>query len=230
MRRRRDDEYTIVEPSYSYSWTLGGSGGGVRARKDALFSRTELIHIAIAVLVLISALTLVLGGPSYSDLPVTLVLATTAVLLGFLGHEMAHKIVARRYGCWAEFRADFRGLGIALVVSIFGILLAAPGAVYIFGNISRGQNAKISIAGPLVNIAIAGACVPFFVFDATAVSGGFERLPVYLCFFNAILALFNLIPFPPLDGSKIWRWNLPLYLLVVIASGLLLFLALTNIY
>lgn len=209
---------------------MGSSGGGLRARKDAFFSRAELSHIAIAVVVLISALTLVLGGPSYSDLPVTLFLATTAVLLGFLGHEMAHKIVARRYGCWAEFRADFRGLGIALLVSIFGILLAAPGAVYIFGNISRAQNAKISIAGPLVNLAIAGACVPFFVFEATTVSGGLERLPVYLCFFNAILALFNLIPFPPLDGSKIWRWNLPLYLLVVMASGLLLFLALTSIY
>jgi Zn-dependent protease len=182
MRRRGVDEYTIVEPNYSYSWTLSTGDGLSRSRKDAFFSRTELIHITLAILVLVPALTLVLWDFSYSSLSMTLILAAAAVLLGFLGHEMAHKIIARRYGCWAEFRANFRGLGIALIISLFGILFAAPGAVYILGNISKSENAKISI------------------------------------------------PFPPLDGSKIWRWNLPLYILVTAASGLMLVLTLDWIF
>ena len=33
-----------------------------------------------------------------------------AVGPAFLLHEIGHKIVAKRHGCWAEFRADPKGL------------------------------------------------------------------------------------------------------------------------
>ncbi|MDO5826532.1 MAG: site-2 protease family protein, partial [Methanosphaera sp.] len=40
---------------------------------------------------------------------------------------------------------------------------------------------------------------------------------------NSFLALFNLLPIPPLDGSKVIRWNLPLWLITIVISGILTF-------
>ena len=69
-------------------------------------------------------------------------------------HELAHKIVAQRNGAWAEFRAYPLGLVLAVVSALLGFILAAPGAVYIQGAISRKQDGKISIAGPLTNLGL----------------------------------------------------------------------------
>ena len=66
---------------------------------------------------------------------------------------------------------------------------------------------KVAVAGPLTNLAIAivlGLILRFFGFFAI-----YAGQPIFLEFvglivyINIFLALFNLIPFPPLDGSKI---------------------------
>jgi Zn-dependent protease len=36
-----------------------------------------------------------------------------------------------------------------------------------------------------------------------------------MAYLSLILAVFNLLPIPPLDGSKVVRWNIPIYLLVM---------------
>ena len=54
---------------------------------------------------------------------------------------------------------------------------------------------------------------PFLAFLVATISG-----------FNAWIALFNLIPFGPFDGRKIFRWNIPVYLLL--AAGALAFVIL----
>ena len=49
-----------------------------------------------------------------------------------------------------------QGLILAIVTAAFGFVFAAPGAVYIQGEyISKEENGKISIAGPLINIGLA---------------------------------------------------------------------------
>ena len=78
------------------------------------------------------------------------------VMLSFVLHEMGHKFVAQDMGYWSEYRMYPMGLFLSLVMSMFGFLIAAPGAVYISGrNISGKDNGKISIAGPLVNMVLA---------------------------------------------------------------------------
>jgi len=218
----RDTDYAPAEPKYSYSYSLSPYGV-VSPRREGFFSKTELKHIALAVTVLTAAFTIILWDGDTATLAGSVGLATLAVVLGFFLHEMAHKYFAKKYGCWAEFRAYNMGLMLALAMSFFGFLFAAPGAVYIAGNITKEQNGKISLAGPALNVAIALVCLPFAVIDSfpsvvgTVASG--------LFFFNSFLAFFNLLPMPPLDGSKVWAWSKPLYLVSMAAAVSLLAIA-----
>lgn len=73
-------------------------------------------------------------------------------------------------------------------------------------NIRIGE-LLISAAGPLSNILIAlvfGTLVRFQVFNPV-----FLTLAAYVVIINLALAVFNLIPVPPLDGSKIFFSILP---------------------
>ena len=123
--------------------------------------------------------------------------------LGFLLHELAHKITAQKYGCVAEFRAFDQMLYLALILAVLvGFLFAAPGAVIITGSITRKENGIISIAGPMTNYALSliflglGFLLPALKF---AFMIGFSV--------NLWLGLFNMIPFLNFDGKKIFDWN-----------------------
>jgi len=123
--------------------------------------------------------------------------------LGFLLHELAHKFVARRYGCLAEFRAFDQMLYLAVGLAAFiGFIFAAPGAVMISGMVTRKENGIISLAGPLMNYVLAGLFFAAGIFIPAFVS-------VFSLGFgiNAWLGLFNLLPFGNFDGRKIFDWN-----------------------
>jgi Zn-dependent protease len=140
---------------------------------------------------------------------------------GFLLHEIMHKIVAQRYGLRAEFQA-FRGmLWLALGLSFFGFIFAAPGAVFISGMLTRERNGKISLAGPLANIVIA---IGFLVLLLLTSSVALKTIFGYGLYINALLAAFNMIPVMPFDGAKILAWNKTVYG-IALAFALLLFAA-----
>lgn len=147
------------------------------------------------------------------------VMAAITVGLGFLLHELAHKFLAQRYGCIAEFRAFDTMLVLALFMSFFGFILAAPGAVFIHGNINTARNGRISAVGPLVNIVLAGV---FFVILLVASTAFPHPLLITLAFYglsiNGWLALFNLLPFWQLDGAKVLRWNKQIYAAMIAAA------------
>ena len=109
------------------------------------------------------------------------------------------------------------GLFITLITSVMGFLFAAPGAVMIEGRADKRENGIISIAGPAVNIVLAvvgiAGCLAFNYTPAVLFFLMFASL-------NASLALFNLLPIPPLDGSKIWQWNMPVYVAALLAAVL----------
>lgn len=133
------------------------------------------------------------------------IVSIVVVGIGFLFHELAHKFVAQRYGCQAEFRSFDKMLIIAVLIAFSGFIFIAPGAVMIGGKrVSKKQNGVISMAGPMTNIVIA------LVFMALSLLVVVEFLPLifeYGFILNSLLAAFNMIPIGNFDGRKVFRWN-----------------------
>ncbi len=222
----KQDQVTIVRPGYSYSYSVSHGGTSFVRPRHRLTSPTEIRDIAAAIAVLSIGFFYILYIPNDRGIPFYATLAVVSVVAGFFIHEMSHKLVARSYGCWAEFRADYRMLGLALVMSFFGFLFAAPGAVLIMGNIDSRQNGRISLAGPGSNLLIAAACVPFWTNIVPGVPEWGSAMAWSLYFFSAFLAAFNMIPLMPFDGAKVWHWNKAVYVVALLAAGLMLLVAL----
>lgn len=176
-------------------------------------SRTEIVDITKALLALSLAFAFIYTGASIINgnleraftlqFGITFCIALFTVGIGFLLHELAHKFVAQHYGCAAEFRAWDQLLYLAVALAIFiGFIFAAPGAVMISGMITRKENGLISAAGPATNYVLAMVFLGLLaVFPqwAEIFATGFS--------INIWLGIFNLIPFGPLDGKKVFNWN-----------------------
>jgi Zn-dependent protease len=89
-----------------------------------------------------------------------------------------------------------------------GFVFAAPGATMIGGMGDVREWGRTSLAGPAVNLVEAAAFLSA-AYAAAAFGWGIgwvESLLV-LAYLNAFWATFNLVPFGPLDGAKVWRWG-----------------------
>ena len=194
----------------------------VQPRGGLRFSAEEVRQILVAVgaMTLAFALALVggiagarnLGSPA--GLGILLAVSLVAVVTAFLLHELAHKVVAQRYGCFAEFRYSLMGLGIGILTAAFGFLFAMPGAVVISGHVDARQTVRISAAGPGTNLAIAGTTTAVAVLLGVSTFAFADIVSVLVgtvAFVNLFLGIFNLLPFLPLDGFKIFSFNKPLW-------------------
>nr|QNO54435.1 hypothetical protein IPKNHHKO_00009 [Methanosarcinales archaeon ANME-1 ERB7] len=186
----------------------------------------ELFQMAVSVLAISFAFSMIFVGLdgmlAYpGELIAFLMLSLVTIGSGFIFHEMGHKVAAIYYGAHARFRMWVQGLAFMLITSFFGVLFAAPGAVYIYGKkITPKENGIISLAGPVTNLIL----MSFFatLIFALPMTQHFTTLQSWTFFginrgainvwefgmaINLILALFNMIPAFPLDGSKVFRWN-----------------------
>lgn len=148
-----------------------------------------------------------------SSFILTLLLAGLTVGIGFLAHELAHKVVAQKYGCYAGFKSFNGMLVLAVVMSFFGFVFAAPGAVFINGYVNIEKNGKISLSGPLTNLILAAL---FFILGIMISTGFWSQVFGYGFMINSWLALFNMIPVWNLDGTKILIWNKTIYFSMII--------------
>ncbi|MFO7570591.1 MAG: site-2 protease family protein [Smithellaceae bacterium] len=139
----------------------------------------------------------------FKDLPASSywwmgVAGALGLFMSIVFHELAHAIVARRYG-----------------IAMKGITL------FIFGGVAEMEEEppsakaefRMAMAGPLSSLFISG--VLFFMMWA----GSSQIWPVtfygvlaYLAWLNLVLAVFNLVPAFPLDGGRVlrsilWQWK-----------------------
>ncbi len=185
----------------------------------------ELRDLIISALVLALAFGIALSGGFrvFSQPDILIVfsgMALVAVSLGFVFHELAHRLIARRFGYFAEYAMWPIGLIVALGFSLFGFVFAAPGAVMIhprqmawgITSVSRDRVGLISLAGPATNVGLAMVFLALdFVEPALLFTLG-ARINIWL-------AVFNLIPFGPLDGAKLFRWNKWIWLIAIAIAG-----------
>ena len=151
--------------------------------------------------------------------PVGFIGFVVAIVLGVTVHEFMHAYTAHRLGddtarlmgrLSLDPRAHFDIWGSLLIVLIgFGYgkpvpvneTRLAPGRIGL---------SLVSLAGPLTNLALAAiAAVPLRAGAADALGGSYERILVLVVGFNCLLGVFNLLPIPPLDGSKVVYGLLP---------------------
>lgn len=184
------------------------------------FSNKEIKDLFVAWFFISLAFAILFSGLSLSFFfLISFIISGLTVGIGFLLHEIMHKFFAQKYGLWAEFRASYNMLFLAVLFSFFGFIIAAPGAVLIKGNITKEKNGKISLAGPMTNILLALLfLIPILFFNFEGILGLFFS---YGLIINSLLALFNLIPFGPFDGKKIYVWNKGVYIIAVVLAFIL---------
>ncbi len=149
-----------------------------------------------------------------------LIAGAIALLVGLTFHEFSHALLADQLGDQrprAMGRLTLNPLphidpigGILLLVAGFGWakpVMVNPAAL----RGGRRGLAIVAIAGPIANVVVAiGFAIVYRVLDLAAVDDGFVlRLVELIVRLNILLALFNLIPIPPLDGSNVVLAFLP---------------------
>lgn len=151
-----------------------------------------------------------------------------ALIISIVLHEMAHGFAADWLG---DPTARLQGrlspnplvhidpIGSVLIPALlfitnagilFGWARPVPYNPYNLKDQKWGE-AKVAAAGPATNILIAlifGVLIRLG--DTLGLSSSFLDLASYIVYINILLAFFNMIPFPPLDGSKIIQPFLPL--------------------
>ena len=172
------------------------------------------------------------------DFVARVIVVAIMLLVGFPVHEFAHALAAYRLGdSTAKLFGRLTLNPVAHFDPLGGILLAVSfiGSGFGFGwakptpvnpsNLAGGRRgeAMVAAAGPVSNLVLAAAAaLPLrFIVGTPQLSDqipGIVVLVLYLfVYINLVLMIFNLLPIPPLDGSKVlfaflpprlaWQWR-----------------------
>jgi len=138
---------------------------------------------------------------NYQDLKFASLVAAPGIIV----HELAHKFVALGFGIPATFQIWPFGLGLAIFLKLIAspLLIIAPGYVSIPGVVSAFQLRLIAFVGPLTNLVL--WLVSAWILKVAKNLSPKQTLALALTKrINMILFIFNMIPIPPLDGSKVF--------------------------
>ena len=147
-------------------------------------------------------------------------IAIPVLIISFTLHEIAHGLAAFVMGDKTAKNSgrlslnplkhiDWLGF-LMLLVARIGWAKPVPVDAYGFKDPKKGM-AITALAGPLMNVVLVFVSLIFWhlgknIYDWNEYVTLFFELSVY---YNAVLAMFNLLPIPPLDGSKVLLAFLP---------------------
>lgn len=144
------------------------------------------------------------------------VLMAPPILLALTLHEYAHAYIAYRLGdqtareegrLTANPLKHLDPLGtLLLFIAGFGWAKPVPVNPWRFNNPKQGMM-YVSLAGPVTNLLL--AVLGAVLFGLLTPSGDIFFMLNYFIYINVLLAVFNFLPIPPLDGSKILAGILP---------------------
>ncbi len=145
------------------------------------------------------------------------------LIMSAVFHEYMHGWMADRLGDKTPGLMGRLTLNPIAHIDLFGsillpALLVVTGAGFVIGwakpvpfnphNLSDQKfgSAKVAVAGPLANLTIAlvfGLILRFFALQLVMINPALIELFEIIIFINLLLMVFNLVPIPPLDGSKV---------------------------
>lgn len=150
--------------------------------------------------------------------PLTFLMLAIPLLYSIIFHEIAHGLVASWFGDNTAKRSGRLTLNPVAHIDPIGTLMlllvgfgwAKPVPVN-FANLrpSRLGVICVALAGCTINIVIAMAAILLIQFDVFNTSSVFSTILPIVAKINIMLAAFNLIPIPPLDGSRVLMEFLP---------------------
>ncbi|TSC83552.1 MAG: peptidase M50 [Parcubacteria group bacterium Gr01-1014_17] len=165
------------------------------------------------------------GIISFVIMELDIIFSILILIMSVVVHEVSHGAVANYLGDPTARLAgrlsfnplkhlDFFGsilVPLLLILSKAGIIFgwAKPVPVNPYNLRGKYGEALVSGAGPASNLLIAlvfGLCLRFF---GSVLPVSFVTISASVVLINILLALFNLVPIPPLDGSKILFAFLP---------------------
>ncbi len=153
-----------------------------------------------------------------------LIIAVAVLIFSIVCHEIAHGYIAYRLGDPTAKAANRLTLNPMAHIDPFGsvllpAILVLTNSPVLFGwakpvpvnpgyfrDMKKGMM-LVGIAGPASNLVLASLAA--LVFRVVGPGGLFGLFLVQACIINVVLAMFNLIPVPPLDGSRVVVGFLP---------------------
>ena len=159
--------------------------------------------------------------------PIQIIFSIAVLIFSVIAHEVSHGYMAQYLG---DPTARFAGrltLNPVKHIDPIGSILVPVSLVllntgFVFGwakpvpynpyNLrdQKWGDAKVAASGPLTNFGIALIFGLILRFGATALSAPMIQLIDVIVIINIVLGVFNLVPIPPLDGSKVLMSVLPL--------------------
>ncbi len=163
------------------------------------------------------------GRVDFTDAVIYILSALVVIFLTLPFHEFAHAFVADRLGDkTARYQRrltvnpfahiDYFG-ALAIILFGFGWARPVPVSPRYFKNAKRGM-AITAVAGPVMNLLLSFVASFFFYaivrfFAGNTVAGYVAMFFSYYVSINIGLAVFNILPIPPLDGWKVLGSLLP---------------------
>lgn len=161
--------------------------------------------------------------------PIILIIQIIILIVSVIIHEVSHGAMANYLGdptakyagrltlnplkhldLWGSFIVPLSLLIMNSPV-LFGWAKPVPVNFYNLKKQKLGP-VLVAVAGPGSNLLIAlffGLCLRIIPFGHSVYAQNFIQILIYITIVNILLAIFNLVPIPPLDGSKILFSILP---------------------